>query len=183
MLAMTERVVAALLGLAISKSPAILQPTGCWLRPGFLRYWKAGQQSGERMRLVFMTCAQSSAVDSQTGRLSLFHLLEQVQATSFPTVLSLTLVGMFAREAGEADDQFVKLKVDLEEKEIFESSVSFSFRGKLRSRVLMAINGLAIPSAGMLSFSFLSGDGAPLGAPWDVIVEKAHALQTPAQAT
>lgn len=130
-----------------------------------------------------MTCAQSSAVDSQTGRLSLFHLLEQVQATSFPTVLSLTLVGMFARETGEADDQSVKLKVDLGETAIVESSVNFSFRGKPRSRVLMAMNGLAIPSTGKLSFSFLSGDGAPLGAPWEVIVEKTPAQQAPAQAT
>ena len=130
-----------------------------------------------------LTCAQSSAVDSQTGQLSLFHLLEQAQATSFPTALSLTLVGMFAREADEADDQSVRLKVELGQTAIFESSVSFSFRGKLRSRVLMAMNGLAVPSAGKASFSFLSGEGAPLGAPWEVIFEKAPAQQTPAQAT
>lgn len=130
---------------------------------------------------MFMTCAQSSAVDSQTGRLSLFHLLEQVQATSFPTALSLTLVGMFAREASEADDQSVRLRVELEEAAVFESAVNFAFRGKPRSRVLMAMNGLAIPSAGKLSFSFLSGEGAPLGAPWEVIVEQAPAQQTPAQ--
>jgi len=135
------------------------------------------------MKLIFMTCAQSSAVDSQTGRLSLFHLLEQVQATSFPTAMSLTLVGMFAREAGEADDQSVRLKVDLEQTPVFDSAVNFSFRGKPRSRVLMAMNGLAIPSAGTLSFSFLSGEGAPFGAPWEVVVEKATAQQTPAPAT
>lgn len=125
------------------------------------------------MKLLFMTCAQSSAVDSQTGRLSLFHLLEQVQAPSFPTAMSLTLVGMFAREAGEPDDQSVRLKVELEGTAIFDSAVNFSFRGKQRSRVLMAMNGVAIASAGRLSFSFLNGDGAALGAPWEVIVEKA----------
>jgi len=135
------------------------------------------------MKLIFMTCAQSSAVDSQTGRLSLFHMLEQVQATSFPTAMSFTLIGMFAREAGEADDQSVRLKVDLGEATIFESAVNFSFRGKPRSRVLMAMNGLAVPSAGTLSFWFLSGEGAPLGAPWEVVVEKGPAQQTPAQAS
>lgn len=140
-----------------------------------------GVGAGGRMKLIFMTCAQSSAVDSQTGRLSLFHLLEQVQATNFPTAMSLTLVGMFAREEGEPDDQSVRLKVDLGETAIFDSSVNFSFRGKLRSRVLMAMNGLAIPSAGKLSFSFLSGEGLPLGAPWEVFVEKAPAQQEPSR--
>ena len=135
------------------------------------------------MNLSVMTCAQSSAVDSQTGRLSLFHLLEQVQATSFPTAMSLTLVGMFAREAGEPDDQSVRLKVELGETAIFDSTVNFSFRGKQRSRVLMAMNGLAIPSAGKLSFSFLSGEGAALGAPWEVFVEQAPEPQESARTT
>lgn len=133
------------------------------------------------MKLIFMTCAQSSAVDSQTGRLSLFHLLEQVQATNFPTAMSLTLVGMFTREAGDPDDQSVRLKVELGETAILDSSVNFSFQGKQRSRVLMALNGLAIPSAGNLSFSFLSGEGMALGVPWEVVVEKAPAPQKPAR--
>lgn len=125
------------------------------------------------MQLNFMTCAQSSAVDSQTGRLSLFHLLEQVQAPSFPTALSLTLVGMFTKEAGEPDEQSVRLKVEMGEAILFDTPVNFSFRGRQRSRVLTAMNGLSIPSAGKLSFSFLSAAGAPLGSPWEVIVEKA----------
>lgn len=135
------------------------------------------------MQLIFMTCAQSSAVDSQTGRLSLFHLLEQVQATSFPTAMSLTLVGMFVKDPGEPDDQSVRLKVELGDAVLFDSPVNFSFRGKQRSRVLTAMNGLAIPSAGKLSFSFLTAAGAPLGSPWDVVVEKAAPpAGSPAQA-
>lgn len=135
--------------------------------------------AGVEMKLIFMTCAQSSAVDSQTGRLSLFHLLEQVQATTFPTAMSLTLVGMFAREPGEPDDQSVRLKVELGETAIFDSSVNFSFRGKQRSRVLMAMNGLAIASTGKLSFSFLTAEGEFFGAPWEVFIEKAAAQQEP----
>jgi hypothetical protein len=135
------------------------------------------------MKLIFMTCAQSSAVDSQTGRLSLFHLLEQVQATSFPTAMSLTLVGMFAREAGEPDEQSVRLKVDLGETPVFDSSVNFSFQGKQRSRVLMAMNGLGIPAAGRLTFSFLTADGAALGTPWEVLIEKAPAKQAQSPAS
>ena len=49
--------------------------------------------------------------------------------------------------------------------------------------VLTAMNGLAIPSAGKLSFSFLTAAGAPLGSPWDVVVEKAAPpAGSPAQA-
>ena len=127
------------------------------------------------MKLNFMTCAQSSAVDSQTGRLSLFHLLEQVQATTFPTAMSLTLVGMFVKEPAESDDQSVRLKVELDDKVIFDSPVAFSFKGKQRSRVLTAMNGLGIPGPGTLSFSFLSEAGAPLGTAWNVVVEKVAA--------
>ena len=133
------------------------------------------------MKLIFMTCAQSSAVDSQTGRLSLFHLLEQVQAHAFPTAMSLTLVGMFAKDASEADEQSVRLKVELDDAVIFDSPVNFSFKGKQRSRVLTAMNGLGIPSAGKLSFSFLSADGVPLGSAWEIFVEKAAAPSGNAQ--
>ena len=127
------------------------------------------------MKLIFMTCAQSSAVDSQTGRLSLFHLLEQIQAPSFPTAMPLTLVGLFVKEPGEPDEQSVRLKVELGDAVIFDSPVAFSFKGRQRSRVLTVMNGLGIPGVGTLSFSFLSEAGAPLGPAWTVIVEQAAA--------
>ena len=82
---------------------------------------------------------------------------------------------MFARGPGEPDDQSVRLKVELGETAVFDSPVNFSFRGKQRSRVLMAMNGLAIPAAGKLSFSFLSAEGVSLGPTWEVIIEKAPA--------
>lgn len=124
------------------------------------------------MKLMFMACAQSSAVDSQTGQLSLFHLLEQMQVTAFPTSLSFVLVGMFAKEAADSDDQSVRLKVALDDTALPESSVAFSFAGKLRNRVLITINRLGIPGPGILSFSFLSASGEPLGSAWPIVVEK-----------
>lgn len=127
------------------------------------------------MKLVFVACAQSSAVDSQTGRLSLFHLLEQMQATAFPTSLSLTLVGMFAKESGDPDDQSVRLRIGLDDTPLLDSSVAFSFEGKSRTRVLTAINGVGITGPGVLSFSFHSASGEPLGSAWTAVVEKATA--------
>lgn len=125
------------------------------------------------MELIFVAGAQSSSVDNQTGRLSLFHILEQVQVTAFPSSLSLTLVGVFAKDADEPDDQSVRLKVELGDTVVFDSPVAISFRGKLRNRVLTAMNGLGVPGPGALSFSFLSESGRPLGAAWVVAVEKA----------
>ncbi len=125
------------------------------------------------MELTFIAGAQSSAVDSQTGRLSLFHILEQVQVAVFPASLSLTLVAVFAKGADEPDDQSVRLKVGLGETVVFDTPVAISFRGKLRNRVLTAMSGLGIPGPGTLSFSFFSESGGPLGTAWLVSVEKA----------
>jgi hypothetical protein len=125
------------------------------------------------MKLIFMACAQSSAVDSQSGRLSLFHLLEQMQAAAFPASISPTIVGVFVKEAGDSEGQTVRLKAVLDETVIFDAPVTFSFSGKPRNRILTVLNGLGIPGPGTLSFSFLSERGAPFGAAWDVVVDKA----------
>lgn len=131
------------------------------------------------MELMFMACAQSSSVDGPTGRLSLFHLLEQIQVTTFPTPLSLTLVGMFTKGSGDPDDQSVRLKIDLEGTSLLDSAVAFSFKGRPRTRVVTAMNNLGITGPGILSFSFHSSSGERMGSAWTVIVEK---VQAPAQA-
>lgn len=125
------------------------------------------------MKLIFMACAQSSAVDSQTGQLSLFHLLEQMQAAVFPTSVSLTVIGIFTKGPDDSDSQSVRLKVELSDTVIFDAPVTFSFGGKPRNRVVTAMKGLGIPGAGVLSFSFVTDAGIQLDAAWNVVVEKA----------
>jgi hypothetical protein len=125
------------------------------------------------MKLIFAACAQSSAVDAQTNRLSLFHILEQMQAAALPASLSLVLVGIFAKEAGDPDDHSVQVRAWMGDTILLESSVAFSFRANTRERIVAAINGLGIPAHGTLSLGFFSSAGQQLGDSWDVVVEPA----------
>jgi hypothetical protein len=125
------------------------------------------------MKLIFAICAQSSAVDAQTNRLSLFHILEQMQAAALPASLSLVLVGIFAKEAGDPDDHSVWVKAWMGGSVLLESPVAFSFRATTRGRIVAVINGLGIPAHGTLSLGFFSSAGQQLGDLWDVVVEPA----------
>lgn len=125
-----------------------------------------------------MACAQSSAVDSQSGQLSLFHLLERMQAAAFPTSIAVTVVGMVVKEADDLDSQSVRLVVDLNGTVIFDAPISFSFGQQPRNRIITALKGLGIPGAGVLSFSFLSDSGRSLGAAWTATVEIAASSAT-----
>lgn len=124
------------------------------------------------MKLVFLTCAQSTAVDASTQRLSLFHIVEQIQSATFPASLQgLVLVAMFAKETGDGDNASLRLKIVLGDAVLIETPVAFSFQGRTKGRVLAAINGLAIPGPGILSFILLSGSGGQIGS-WEAAVEE-----------
>jgi hypothetical protein len=125
------------------------------------------------MKLLFATCAQSSAVDAQTNRLSLFHILEQMQAAALPASLSLVLVGIFAKETGDPDDHSVQVRAWMGSTVLLESPVAISFRATTRGRIVAVINGLGIPAHGTLSLGFFSSAGQQLGDSWDIVVEPA----------
>ena len=132
------------------------------------------------MKLVFISCSQSGAVDATTNLMSLFHILEQIQSAAFPSALpSLTLGAIFSKEQGDADSNSLRLRIALGDAAILDTALTFSFQGRARGRLMAAINGLAVPGPGVLSFSILSDSGQNLGS-WDVIVEQAT---TPSQAS
>src|SRR5260221_13241543 len=60
----------------------------------------------------------------QTGRLSLFHVLEQMQSKVFPIPLSLTLVGIFVKEAVDPDEHSLHVKVGLDDTTLLNSPVA-----------------------------------------------------------
>ena len=77
---------------------------------------------------------------------------------------------MFAKEAGDGDSASLRLKIALGDAVLVETPVAFSFQGKAKGRVLVAINALAIPGPGVLSFSLVSDGGSQIGV-WEATVE------------
>ena len=124
------------------------------------------------MKLTYLTCAEGTSIDASTKRLSLFHILERLEAATFPTALQrFALVAMFAREANDLDSYSLRLRIALGKTVLLERPVAFSFQGSAKSRLLAEFNGLAIPETGILSFSIQSDSDQLLGA-WEIAVEK-----------
>ncbi len=124
------------------------------------------------MKLTYLTCAEGTSIDASTKRLSLFHILERLETSTFPTALQrFVLVAMFAREANDLDSNSLRLRIALGETVLLERPLAFSFQGTAKSRLLAEFNGLAIPGIGILSFAVQSNGGQHLGS-WDIAVEK-----------
>ncbi|MDI1344099.1 MAG: hypothetical protein PSV22_08390, partial [Pseudolabrys sp.] len=119
-----------------------------------------------------LTCAEGTSIDASTKRLSLFHILERLETSTFPTALQrFMFVAMFAREANDADSNSLRLRIALGDVVLLEKPLAFSFQGAAKSRLLAEFNGLAIPGTGILSFALESDSGQHLGS-WDIAVEK-----------
>jgi hypothetical protein len=130
------------------------------------------------MKLVMMALAQSGAVDSASNRISLFHIIEQMQSRAFPAPMpSMLLTMLFEKEAGDANTALLHTQAALDGSPLMDTQLNLSFQGRPRTRVMAGINGLSLPKPGLLVFSVLSEAKQVLGS-WEVSVEQANGTAT-----
>ena len=111
------------------------------------------------MELVLIACAESAAIDMSTQRVSLFNLLEEIGAASFPVILPhVSLISIFPRRANESENPSLQLRVTLDgqKQALFEAPLEVQFQGKLRARNLTSLQGMPIPSTGLMKVEIRS---------------------------
>jgi len=109
------------------------------------------------MNVLLFTCAQSAVVDSRTNRLSLFNLLEELNATSFPcTISGLALTLVMLRTPEEPEEAFVTIQSTQEGRVLSGFSIALQFHRHLRTRVVADLNGLTAIGPGVIELSVLS---------------------------
>jgi hypothetical protein len=128
------------------------------------------------MRCLFLMCAESSAIDAPTGRLSAFHIIEELTASSFPVVVPhLHLVAMLERGRQEsvADASAVlSLNGVLVGNPL---KLAIDFRDRDQTKLVANIQGVVLQKAGKLTVSLEHG-GASLGK-WEIRVVQAKTQQ------
>jgi Family of unknown function (DUF6941) len=110
------------------------------------------------MKIQFFLVADSAALDARTNRLSLFHLMEEVQAASFPIVIQHLTVATFAeRERHDSDKTELKMRWSIDGEELAVLPVPIEFQGKPRARNLSELHGVVMPKPGECVVELRSG--------------------------
>lgn len=136
------------------------------------------------MEVQLFTCAESISVDAHSNRLSLFHIFEEMRAVSFPAVVPQLSVVAALQKASEAEpdptpsDNY-SIRASLGDAVLFEFPIQFLFNGLLRARAIATVQGVFVPSPGVLQFS-LSKNGNEL-ANWKTWVTAAGPEVQPIQ--
>ena len=132
------------------------------------------------MDCYLFTCAESVVVDIETNRLSLFNLMEELGAASFPVVIfPIAFVAAFTRTPDEPDDPPLKLLIKIDDEVLFQVAPASPFRGHLRSRAIWRMASLVIPKPGVLRATLHTGE--LLLGKWEMTVQQVGEPQLQAQ--
>jgi hypothetical protein len=111
------------------------------------------------MRAKAFLCAESTSVDIRRNSLSIFHLIEDINAPSFPIIMPrLSVVLFLDRTAEEPNSVLGRLEIRDEHQLIGGGPVMADFLGQLNCRIVLDFQGFVIPSPGRLRAEFLVGD-------------------------
>ena len=125
------------------------------------------------MNVLLHICTDFASVDLYSNKLSLFNIIEELNAASFPVFLQqFTIVTMLERTEDEPDSVIGSFKVtfDSRNKELFETSIEFKFQQHLRTRNISNFSGLLLPAPGRLSIElYLDGN---IASSWPIHVNQ-----------
>lgn len=121
------------------------------------------------MKLKYIICAESSSLDVTTGRVSMFHLLEDIGVASVPFFIqSVSISVLLEREQNELNSITIQLVVKSNNQELVTLPMQIEFLDKLRNRNLGTIQGIVVPNFGTMQF-VVTYQGQELGR-WEFTV-------------
>lgn len=104
------------------------------------------------MRLLLATCAEAASIDGTTNKLSLFSVVEEIQAASFPTMApSLAFVLLLEKSNDEPNEIDLRIVGTLNSKELFNLPLKGSFEGKRHLRAVANVLGIPLSGPGTLT--------------------------------
>ena len=107
-----------------------------------------------KMRIKYLICSESSSFDQFTGRVSLFHLMDQIIAPTYPVAIpQISVIVCMEREENEPDSAELKIQIKLGAQELMSYPASIQFRGGTIARAVGNLQGFYVPAAGRLTAS------------------------------
>ncbi len=107
---------------------------------------------------VFL-CADSAVIDARSNSVSLFQIIEQVNAASFPTILPrVTVFSLLLREATDPSDVQLQLQVHCGNQQIFSGPMTANFAQRLQAKSVVEMHGFVVPTPATLRFVLRNGE-------------------------
>jgi len=104
-----------------------------------------------RSRLFF--CSDSASIDARTNALSAFHIIEQVNAPSFPVVIPrVSILCFLSREDADPSQVSLQLQIFSGDQKLFDGPVAIDFVQQRATRTILELNGMVVPSPVELRF-------------------------------
>ena len=111
------------------------------------------------LNVYFAIAANRVIVDSMTNQVSIIDLFEQIKSPSFPVFIpKITLLYYVSREAGDPSSKDLLVKCKLDEEDIFNVKVQLDFKQEDSTRIVLGIDGLTLPKAGMFKAVLMDQD-------------------------
>lgn len=109
----------------------------------------------------FMIAAEGVILDTDTKAVSIFSILEDIQAEGFPVLLQkISLFVVLERAEADSTSHEFTLKISLGDIEIGAHPVAVNFQDKMRLNNIIRMYGLVIPNPGLLAATLLDGNRA-----------------------
>lgn len=104
--------------------------------------------------------AEDIVRDAASNTVTVFKLIEQIAAESFPvTIPKAMLYVLFDDAEGIASEQTVLIKFSRNDQEVNSALFSFNFKERVCSRLIIDLGELSFPEAGDAQFAIYTTDG------------------------
>ena len=105
------------------------------------------------MKCRLFLVSESAVIDQNSNNLSVFNMLEQLNAQGFPVIVPrLTVVIALDREEGDEETASLAFWIKQNKSKILEQQIEVDFQGKPRVRQLVNLIGFVITEPGSLVF-------------------------------
>lgn len=123
-----------------------------------------------------MTTAQGAVRDAQSNNISLFNIIQEIKAASFPIFFQrMFVVAFLEREADDPSSTQASLEIRIGANVLDDHSIDLNFGEKHKTRLVTEIVGLAIPQPGELKFTLKAGE-SEIGS-WSISISQVPGLQ------
>lgn len=111
------------------------------------------------MKVNMLLCAEGVIRDVETNTISVFSILESLNARSFPIAIQrLAILYILERDETEPETVTLQIKLSNNDEQLTENTVESPFSGLLRNRTIINLNGLVITNPGKLIISLVYGE-------------------------
>jgi hypothetical protein len=125
----------------------------------------------DMLNVYFAVAANRVIVDSVSNQVSIIDLYENLRTPTFPVLVpKLTFLFYVSRESNDPATHDLTLVCELGDKSIFEVAVHMDFKHEDTTRIIMGVDGLTLPEAGLLRAKLMD-KGIEMGA-LDLAVEQ-----------